>query len=147
MPISAIPIDSDLPDRSADVLEILHTPTEQLIERVRAGFPFAELDALRNRLGMSLQELADVAGIPGRTLIRRRQAGRLDSNESERVLRIERLLALATEMLRDGNRARDWLRSPKAALAERTPLDYASTEVGAREVEHLIGRLRHGVFS
>jgi putative toxin-antitoxin system antitoxin component (TIGR02293 family) len=134
-------------DPLADYLGVLQMPTERLVERVRAGFPFPELEALRVRLGMTLQEAAALAGIPGRTLARRRQAGRLDPGESERVLRIERLFALATQMLRDGDRARDWLKSPKAALAGQTPLDYADTEVGAREVEHLIGRLRHGVFA
>jgi hypothetical protein len=41
----------------------------------------------------------------------------LDPAESERVARIERLLALAAEMLRDVERARNWLKSPKSALA------------------------------
>jgi putative toxin-antitoxin system antitoxin component (TIGR02293 family) len=144
---TAIPIEGSVADPSADILRILRIPAVQLLERVRAGLPFAELEALREPLGMSLQELASVAGIPGRTLARRRQAGRLDPIESERVLRIERLLALATEMLRDGSCARDWLKSPKAALAGQSPLEFADTEVGAREVEQLIGRLRHGVFS
>ena len=145
---SAIPIeDNKVADPPADILSVLRTPSMQLVGRVRTGLPFAELEALREPLGLSLQELARLAGIPARTLVRRRQSGRLDPIESERVLRIERLLALATEMLRDGNRARDWLKSPKAALAGQSPLACADTEVGAREVEQLIGRLRHGVFS
>jgi putative toxin-antitoxin system antitoxin component (TIGR02293 family) len=134
-------------DLLPDDLGVLQMPAERLVERVRAGFPFPELEALRLRLGMTLAEAAALAGIPGRTLARRRQAGRLDPGESERVLRIERLFALASQMLRDGDRARDWLKSPKAALAGQTPLAYADTEVGAREVESLIGRLRHGVFA
>ncbi|HPB76739.1 MAG TPA: DUF2384 domain-containing protein [Chromatiaceae bacterium] len=132
--------------RSSDPAVILRTPTALLRERVYAGLPFAELEALRGPLGISLQELATLAGIPVRTLARRRQAGRLERLESERVLRIERLLALATEMLRDTKLARDWLTTPKVALGGHSPLAYADTEVGAREVEQLIGRLRHGVF-
>ena len=88
-------------DQPGDYLGVLQAPTESLVERVRAGFPFPELEALRDRLGMSIQEAASLAGIPGRTLARRRQAGRLGPTESERVLRIERLFALATQMLRD----------------------------------------------
>jgi putative toxin-antitoxin system antitoxin component (TIGR02293 family) len=143
----AIPIKGKVAGPPADILVVLRIPAAELVERVRAGLPFAELEALRGPLGLSLQELAGLAGIPARTLVRRRQAGRLDPMESERVLRIERLLALATEMLRDGGRARDWLKSPKAALAGQSPLEYADTEVGAREAEQLIGRLRHGVFA
>ena len=37
--------------------------------------------------------------------------------------------------------------SPKKALDRQTPLLYARSELGAREVEDLIGRLDHGIFS
>jgi putative toxin-antitoxin system antitoxin component (TIGR02293 family) len=40
-----------------------------------------------------------------------------------------------------------WLKSPKKALSNYSPLQYGRFEVGAREVENLIGRLEHGVFS
>ena len=33
------------------------------------------------------------------------------------------------------------------ALGEKVPLELLVTELGAREVEALIGRLEHGVFS
>ena len=36
---------------------------------------------------------------------------------------------------------------PTAGLGGASPADMTSTEVGAREVERLIGRLEHGVFS
>jgi len=41
----------------------------------------------------------------------------------------------------------NWLTSPKKALNRQTPLLYARTELGAREVEDLIGRLDQGIFS
>lgn len=43
--------------------------------------------------------------------------------------------------------ARAWLSTPAPALANRTPVEVAATDVGAREVESLIDRLEHGVFS
>ena len=147
MALTAIPLRGTPPAPTPAPTEVLRTPAAELIAQVRAGLPYAALEALRERLGLPLPDLATVTGIPLRTLARRRQTGRLDRLESERVLRIERLLALATEMLRDGERARDWLRSPKSALAGQSPLEVADTEVGAREVEQLIGRLRHGVFA
>ena len=39
------------------------------------------------------------------------------------------------------------LSKPVKALGMKTPLQYAATESGAREVENLLGRLEHGVFS
>ena len=43
--------------------------------------------------------------------------------------------------------AQRWLTTRHPALGDETPLRRASTETGGREVEDLIGRLRHGVFS
>ena len=53
----------------------------------------------------------------------------------------------AIEVLGDQERAEAWLKKPNKALGMKTPLQYAETEPGAREVENLLGRLEHGVFS
>ena len=117
--------------------------------RIKAGFPVAEFDALRELLGLTVDALAGKVGISIATLSRRRQSGRpLDAGRSDRVLRFARLFRLAAE-LHDGDEeaARDWLRKPAPALDGETPLDHADTEAGAREVETLIGRLEHGVYT
>jgi putative toxin-antitoxin system antitoxin component (TIGR02293 family) len=43
--------------------------------------------------------------------------------------------------------ALDWLRSPQFGLGGKIPLRYAETEVGAREVADLLGRIDYGVYS
>ena len=72
----------------------------------------------------------------------------MTSGESDRLLRTARLFRLAVDLF-DGDRqaARQWLQTPKRALGGATPLDHAATEVGAREVEDLVGRAEHGVVS
>ncbi|MBI4517437.1 MAG: DUF2384 domain-containing protein [Deltaproteobacteria bacterium] len=117
--------------------------------RVKSGLPVAELDVLRELLGLTVENLAGRIGISIATLSRRRQSGqRLDAGHSDRLLRFARLFRLATE-LHDGDEeaARAWLRKPARALDGETPLDRAETEAGAREVENLIGRLEHGVYT
>ena len=133
-------------ERQGSYEHLLRVSPEQLITRIHQGFRYAELDALRDRLGLSARDMSNLINIPERTLARRRQSGRLSPVESERVLRLERLFALAAGMLRDEEAVQRWLNAPKKALGGKTPLTYADTEVGAREVENLIGRLRHGVF-
>jgi putative toxin-antitoxin system antitoxin component (TIGR02293 family) len=122
--------------------------TNQLIREIEQGLPMRAVESLALGLGMALPELAERLGIPARTLARRKTAGRLSPDESERVVRVARLLEKALALFDwDGSEARQWLRQPKQALAGQSPLDYARTEIGAREVENLLGRIEHGVFS
>lgn len=120
----------------------------ELIARIKSGLKFGVLESLSSATGQSLPELASRVGIPPRTLARRKSAGKLSMEESERVVRLAGLYEKVAELF-DGDvmNARQWMSQPKKALGGESPLDYAATEVGAREVENLIGRLEHGVFA
>lgn len=124
-------------------------PAGEAAARVKTGLPVAELDALRELLGLTMENLAHRIGISIATLSRRRQSGQpLDANHSDRVLRFARLFRLATELYDgDEDAARVWLSKSARGLDGETPLDHAETEAGAREVEDLIGRLEHGVYT
>jgi putative toxin-antitoxin system antitoxin component (TIGR02293 family) len=120
----------------------------KLIDQIEEGFPYRTLERLQESLGISASEAAEVLRIPLRTLTRRKKEGRLRPEESERVLRIARLIEDATRLHEgDLDQARTWLKSSKRALDGKTPLEMARTEIGAREVESLLGRLEHGVYS
>ena len=119
-----------------------------LIRAVMRGFSYQALIAFETNSGLSLQTLAETIGIPERTLARRKAAGRLAPEESERLLRLSSIFEKAVDLFEgDVPSAVHWLSVPKRALGNHTPLQYARTEIGAREVENLIGRLEHGVFS
>lgn len=119
-----------------------------LIEKVEAGLSYSAFERLRNRIDVPAQTLAEAVGISGRTLHRRKERGRLEADESDRVLRIARLTERVVDLF-EGNlgEARRWLISPRRALGGSAPLDFARTEVGAREVEQLVERLEEGVFA
>lgn len=104
-------------------------------------------DHLQDAMAVPAKTLASAANIAVRTLNRRRQQGRLQTDESERLFRIAALYDRAIEVLGDQERARAWFKEPKKTLGMKTPLQYADTEPGAREVENLLGRLEYGVFS
>lgn len=118
-----------------------------LIASVKAGLPVRELDELRADLGLPMEKLAPLLGISKATLHRRKTAGRLDKVESDRVLRYARLLGMAGFVMMSKDAGRQWLSSPQVGLGGAVPLEYAETELGAREVEHLLGRIEHGVYS
>ena len=69
-------------------LGIQSAGTLELIEQLEAGFPFDALRRFETNSGVASVELISIRGIPGRTLARRRTAGRLAPEESERLLRI-----------------------------------------------------------
>jgi putative toxin-antitoxin system antitoxin component (TIGR02293 family) len=118
-----------------------------LIGKLKAGLPVQELDDLRRGLDLPMDKLAPKLGISKATLHRRKTAGRLDAAESDRVVRFARLLGKAVMVMESVENGRRWLSSPQVGLGGATPLEYAETEVGAREVEDLLGRIEHGVYS
>lgn len=118
-----------------------------IIERVRDGLKMDEFHALQEMLEVSEERLGSLLGMSRATLHRRKKAGALDRTESDRLVRYARLISRATEALGGLDGARSWLGSPAMAFGGERPLDYADTEVGAREVEALLGRIEHGVFS
>ena len=134
-----------LPGRT---LGLKATSPRELIRQIELGFSFSRLRLLESQSGLPVARIASIIGIPERTLARRRNSGRLTSDESERLLRVSAVFEKAVDLF-EGDRAAalKWLTSPKKALENETPLLYSRTELGAREVENLIGRLEHGVFS
>jgi putative toxin-antitoxin system antitoxin component (TIGR02293 family) len=120
-----------------------------LIDQVKQGLPFRDLDTLARDLGMTTDRLAeDFLGISRATLTRRRKSGQLNPDESDKVVRFSRLLQLATDLMEgDDAASRRWLDAPLPLLGNESPLEYARTEIGAHELEQLIGRLEHGVYS
>ncbi len=120
----------------------------ELLRQVQHGFPFDTLLRLEVNSGLPVAALAAVIGIPERTLARRKAAGKFEPAESERLLRIAILFEQCVELFEgDVTAAVRWLTTGKKALNDEAPLSYARTELGAREVEDLIGRVEHGVFS
>jgi putative toxin-antitoxin system antitoxin component (TIGR02293 family) len=122
--------------------------TIRLVQKVEKGLPFRVVERLRRNMALTLDELGELIQVRPRTLSRRKEEGRLQPDESDRALRASRLFGRALELFEgDAAAARAWLSSAQPALGGTVPLSVARTELGAREVEDLIGRLEHGVFS
>lgn len=119
-----------------------------LVNLLSAGLPWSAVEMFLKQTGFTQQELAQAIATPERTLARRKEAGKLNLVESERLLRLAEIFQGATDLF-EGNTtaARKWLQSPERGLGNVSPMDYAVTDIGAREVRNLIGRLEYGVFS
>ncbi len=122
--------------------------TAALLKRLDEGLSYAAFERLRLRLKVSSKELADAALITQRTLARRKKAGRMQSDESDRLVRLARVFSRAIELFEgDSEGAQRWLMRPNRAFGGVSPFEMAKTDVGAREVDNLIGRIEHGVIS
>ncbi len=121
-------------------------PTE-LIRKIQKGLRFSELETLQNSIDLPFEQLAAKLAISRSTLQRRKAAGRLSPDESDKVMRLSRLLEHATNVFGDIQSARAWLKFPQRGLGGAIPLDYAETEVGAREVDDLLGRIEYSVYT
>jgi len=130
------------------LLALGESDTPELISKIKRGLPFRSCQRFFKETELPTEITARVIQIPMRTLARRKKEGRLRPDESDRLVRLARLYVKALELFGDrADAARHWLMSPAHALGGATPLEYSSTEIGAREVENLIGRLEHGIPS
>ncbi len=118
-----------------------------LVSVVRHGLPYSEFEVLQEQLDLPAERLAGCLGMPRATLHRRKVGGCLTPDESDKVLRFARLLGQATRLFGSVEEGRRWLRAPQHGLGGAVPLEFAGTEVGAREVESLLGRIDYGVYS
>jgi putative toxin-antitoxin system antitoxin component (TIGR02293 family) len=120
----------------------------RMAAEVRDGLPVSAFYRLRNALGVSQEFLSQAVSIPSRTVMRRQAARkRFKPDESERILRLVRILLRAQQVLASADRAKAWMLAKNRALGGISPLDCAKSEPGAREVENILGRFEHGVFS
>jgi putative toxin-antitoxin system antitoxin component (TIGR02293 family) len=111
---------------------------------VSAGLPKRALRATAERVYSSVGEArkAMFRIVPEATYKRRT---RLSPSESERTERFARVIAAAEFAWSDRADAREWLSKPHPELGNKTPLEVASSELGARQVENLLERLIYGI--
>jgi len=86
--------------------------------------------------------------VPRSTLVRRQKAGSLlNVEESQKVERLARTYSFAVEVWNSEDRAREFMIKPHPMLEDRTPFDASLGELGARQVEEILGRLMFGIVA
>jgi putative toxin-antitoxin system antitoxin component (TIGR02293 family) len=116
----------------------------ELVVAVRKGLSLAVVDDVLADGRLSAGEL-DRLALPRKTLAHRRTLGRLTAEQSDRLVRILRVILDAEATFANAEKAHRWLRRPTAVLAGNAPLDLLDTDAGARRVETLLGRIAHGI--
>ena len=116
------------------------------IRRVALGLQWEDAEFVATALGVPLDRLANLTGIPRSTFFRRRNR-RFPVSEAEHLMRFARLWHVACKVFPTEKGARSWLSRPQFGLDGNVPLDYAKTELGARAVEDLMQRIHHSVLA
>ena len=122
------------PATETDVLRLVEGQlTPKVIQRlIQMGLGRPEIDALI---------------IPLRTLQHRRSRHeKLSVEESDRVIRLIRVVSAAETVYGSRERALAWLRRPHPRLDGRSPLSLLRTDTGARIVEELLIQIDEGMF-
>jgi putative toxin-antitoxin system antitoxin component (TIGR02293 family) len=115
-----------------------------LVRLVRRGLPVGAVQFVLDSGFLTPAELDRIV-LPRKTLANRRRLGTLTPEQSDRLVRVARVIAAAEETFGSREKAGTWLRRPTTALAGESPLDLLDTDEGAREVETLLGRVAHGI--
>jgi len=122
--------------------------TDDLAEQVRFGLPASTVELLAGSLSLHRTQVAARLNIPSRTLSRRLAAkSRLTHDESDRTLRMARVVALAKEVLGSEEKVSRWMSNPNRALGGRKPFDQLDTEPGVRSVEGVLYAIAYGMYS
>lgn len=119
-----------------------------LYRHLRKGLAYSAVGRFQRNTSLSGAVISRLIQTPTRTLTRRKTEGKLSPEESDRLVRAARVFGRAMELFEgDADAARLWLTAPQPALGGLIPLELAGTEVGATEVEGLVGRLEYGIPS
>jgi putative toxin-antitoxin system antitoxin component (TIGR02293 family) len=119
-------------------------PGLELARLVRRGLPVAAAQFMIDTGRLTSAEMDRVV-MPRKTLANRRKLGMLTPDQSDRLVRVARILAAAEETFGSREKAGLWLRRSTAPLAGERPMDMLDTDEGTREVETLLGRIAHGI--
>jgi len=96
--------------------------------------------------GVTRQEMSLVA--PARTLAHRRaNAEPLTIEESDRAVRLARVVAQADVVFGNQEKAMSWLRQPRQRFEGRTPIEMLATDVGSRLVEEALVQIDEGYYA
>ena len=127
--------------------ELVELPQAEIIEAITGGLSASLARQLARKLELTQEDVAGLLRLNPRTFQRRLDDGVLSLSESERLWELSRLFHRAVDVLESEPGAVQWFKNPIQALGWATPLAYARTVVGLRELDNVLGRIEHGVYS
>ena len=118
----------------------------QVAEVVERGLPTTSVDVLRKE-GLTFGEVHGLV-VPARTLKHRTAKKQsLSIDETDRALRVAKVLALAEHVFDDHDKALGWLRRGNKRLNNRTPIELLRSEAGGDLVRQMLYQIDEGIYA
>ncbi|MFM0327710.1 type II RES/Xre toxin-antitoxin system antitoxin [Caballeronia glebae] len=132
-----------------DMTKIADMTPLQAHDVVTRGLPVALAREMIDEYGVVTREALLLAiGVSERTLQRGKDESRLlDSNATDRLLRLASITEQAIDVLGSKEAAEQWLSQPAIGLDQRRPIDLLQSSEGAELVKTLLTRMDYGVYS
>jgi len=138
-------------DKFYKLLDLVKTNDEsRLILTVEKGLHTCFIRLVRAALGgLPRERLADFLDVSDKTASRWESSRvlTLPRSSADRAIRLLQLRQKAIDVFEDEDDALAWMNEPNDVFDGRRPIEHAHTEIGCRQVERVLTRIDHGVFS
>jgi len=134
-----------------------HLLMASLLDQSEFASDMEMVNLIHNRLSLDVIDRLLAQGVtrlemnliaPARTLAHRRaNAEPLTIEESDRAVRLARVVAQAEVVFGNQQKALGWLRHPRQRFEGRTPLEMLLTDVGSRLVEEALVQIDEGFYA
>jgi putative toxin-antitoxin system antitoxin component (TIGR02293 family) len=110
------------------------------------GLPLTAVESLKDQ-GLTFTEISDIVISPRTLKHRKSRKEKLSSVETDRALRVARIVDLADKVFGSRMKALLWLRSTDDRLDNRTPMQMLVNESGGRLVESMLWQIDEGIYT
>lgn len=110
------------------------------------GLPLKAIESLKDQ-GLTFTEISEIVISPRTLKHRKARKERLSSVETDKALRMARIVGLADRVFGSRTKALLWLRSADDRLDHRTPMQMLVNESGGRLVESMLWQIDEGIYT
>lgn len=119
----------------------------KIIDVIRKGLPMGILNKLAKLMLFKPRDVAPIMNLSERTLQRYEASTLLDKETSLKTIQLASLYEKGVEVFGSVERFNSWMNSEILALGLKKPIEFIDTSVGIDQLQKLIGRIQHGVYS
>ena len=128
------------------VVGLKPVPDLELALLPEKGLPLTAVQSLKDQ-GLTFTEISEIVISPRTLKHRKSRREKLSSVETDRVLRVARIVGLADRVFGSRMKALLWLRSVDDRLDNRTPMQMLANESGGRLVESMLWQIDEGIYT